>query len=371
MTRTLLSAALACSLIAATSGFLRADGEQKTIEAKGLKKSGSVFVLADEAEIENKMKEAIKVKSSKVIPAQKTLKQAEQAVEAVKKQIEQGKKYIDKLDSDLAAATTVTKHNQIVGEYRKAEKAMEALEEQLDKVEKAEKEKRTAAMQSAEEYSEQLLQIRKFYEKVERQYKSLGTDKEIKDALEALLKADPKSKLKLGPSPAMVATGTKLKNLEGTVFSESVPIKKTDGDLWTATVVFEDDDNKTTALEMEIDTGASSVVLSHKMAKDIGIEPGPDDPVVRGQLANGQVVQGKRVIAPRIRVGKFEVRDVECLVFGPEYPNASALLGQSFLSKFVYKIDAVNSKLVMTQLESPNAGSKSNSKKEADVREKD
>jgi clan AA aspartic protease (TIGR02281 family) len=287
----------------------------------------------------------------------------------VKKQIEQGKKYIDKLDTELAAATTVTKHNQLVGEYRKAEKAMEALEEQLEKAEKTEKEKRTAAMQAAEEYSEQLLQIRKQFDKTERQYKSLGADKGIKDALEALAKADPKAKLKLGPSPTMVATGTKLKNLEGTVFSESVPIKRTEGDLWTATVVFGDE--STAALEMEIDTGASSVVLSHKMAKELGLEPGADAPIVRGQLANGQVVQGKRVIAPRVRVGKFEVRDVECLVFGPEYPNASALLGQSFLSKFVYKIDAVNSKLIMTQLEAPNADSKSNSKKEADVREKD
>jgi clan AA aspartic protease (TIGR02281 family) len=359
MARTIVATLLVSLALTTLSGVVRADDELKTITDKGLKKTGPVFVLGDETEIENKMKDAIKVKSSKVMPAQKALKQAEQAVEAVKKQVEQGKKYIDKLDTELAAATTITKHNQLVGEYRKAEKAMEALEEQVEKAEKTEKEKRTAAMQAAEEYSEQLLKIRKLYDKVERQYKSFGTDKEIKEALEALNKADPKAKLKLGPSPTMVATGTKLKNLEGTVFSESVPIKQTEGDLWTATVVFEDDDNKTTALEMEIDTGASSVVLSHQMAKDIGIEPGPDAPIVRGQLANGQIVQGKQVIAPRIRVGKFEVRDVECLVFGPEYPNASALLGQSFLSKFVYKIDAVNSKLVMTQLDAPDGGSKS------------
>jgi clan AA aspartic protease (TIGR02281 family) len=369
MAKKLLSAVLACSLIAATGGFLRADDDLKAFEEKGLKKTGSVFVLADEAEIETKMKDAIKTKSTKVMPAQKALRQAEQGVEAAKQQIERGKKYIDKLDSDIAAATTVTKHNQLVGEYRKAEKAMQGLEDQLEKAEKTEKEKRTAAMQAAEEFSEQLLQIRKLYDKVDRKYKSIGKEKEVKDSLEELNKADPKAKLKLGPSTTMVATGTKLKNLEGTVFSEAVPIKQTEGDLWTATVVFEDDDNKTTAVEMEIDTGASSVVLPHKLAKEIGIEPGPDDPIVRGQLANGQIVQGKRVIAPRIRVGKFEVRDVECLIFGPEYPDASALLGQSFLSKFVYKIDAVNSKLVMTQLETPESGSKSKSKKDAEIKE--
>jgi hypothetical protein len=54
MLRKLLSTALACSMIVAPCGFLRAEGEQKTIEDKGLKKSGSVFVLPGEAEIETK-----------------------------------------------------------------------------------------------------------------------------------------------------------------------------------------------------------------------------------------------------------------------------------------------------------------------------
>jgi predicted aspartyl protease len=68
-------------------------------------------------------------------------------------------------------------------------------------------------------------------------------------------------------------------------------------------------------------------------------------------LANGQVVDAKRVVATRVRVGRFEVANVECTVFGPEYPEAGILLGQSFLGHFVFKIDAENSRLVMTRLD--------------------
>lgn len=359
MSRLILSTVAVCLLFALSGATLRGDEDhQKTIEKQGLKKTGAVFVLADEAAIEDKMKDALKTKTAKVMPAQKQSKQADQALEATKRQFEQVKRYIDKIDVEIAAATTITKHNQLVAEFRKAEKQLEALETQVEKAEQQAKDKRTAAMQAAEEFSEQLLQTRKLFDKVERQYKSLDKKQEVADALAALNKADPKAKLKLGPSATMVATGTKLKNLESTVFSEAIPITRTEGDLWTAAVVFGDKP----AVEMEIDTGASSVVLPHKLAKELGLEPGADAPLVRGQLANGQIVQGRQVIAERIRVGKFEVANVECLVFGPEYPNASALLGQSFLGKFVYKIDAVNSKLVMTQLDAPERSERSKSK---------
>ncbi len=334
------------------------DDGQKTLEAKNLKKVGPVFVLPVEAEIEAKWKDALKTKTAKVMPAQKASRQADAVVEAAKKQIERGKQYIDRIDTEIANANTIVKHNQLVAAYHKAEKALETLENQLDTAEQRAKDQRTAAMQAAEEFSEQLMATRKLFDKAERQYKSLEKDKKITAALAALDEADSKIKHKLGPSTTMLATGKKLTNLEGTVFSEAVPIRRTEGDLWTAAVVFGDKP----AVEMEIDTGASSVVLPHKLAKELGLEPDADAPVIRGQLANGSIVQGRRVIAPRIRLGRFEVENVECMVFGPEYPDASALLGQSFLGKFVYKIDAVNSKLVMTALDGPDRSEKPKSK---------
>jgi clan AA aspartic protease (TIGR02281 family) len=371
-----LCAGMTVGLALVTSVLPAADNE-KTLTDKGLKKSGSVYALPDEGQIEAKMKDAIKVKAGKIAPAQKQQKTAEQAVDVIRKQMEAGKKFLDNIEVEIPKAPSAAKHNQMVSDYRKAEKKMEELQTQLEAAEKTAKEKRNAVMQAAEEYNEHLLQARKLYDKIAKQYKGIATEKEVTDALAALNAADAKAKLKLGPTAAMLATGTKLKNLEDQVFSEAIPIKQGQGGLWSIGVMF----NNKSAVELEIDTGASSVVLPFKLAKELGLEPGYDAPTVRGQLANGSIVEGKKVMAPRIRVGRFVVDDVECLVFGPEYDQASALLGQSFLSHFVYKIDSVNAKLVMTKLETPeerkaakargDVDDKDGDKKDADTKDAD
>jgi hypothetical protein len=69
------------------------------------------------------------------------------------------------------------------------------------------------------------------------------------------------------------------------------------------------------------------------------------------QMADGHVVEGKKLVAGSIRVGKFEVEKVDVVVMPASLPNAASLLGQSFLKHFTYKIDTANSKLVMTKVD--------------------
>jgi hypothetical protein len=67
-------------------------------------------------------------------------------------------------------------------------------------------------------------------------------------------------------------------------------------------------------------------------------------------------VKCKRVYAKTVRVGKFTVEHVECGVMPADCPEAGALLGQSFLKHFTFRIDNANGKLIMAQVGPPGKG---------------
>jgi predicted aspartyl protease len=68
-------------------------------------------------------------------------------------------------------------------------------------------------------------------------------------------------------------------------------------------------------------------------------------------LADGRQVRAKRLAIPKVRVGKFEVDNVDCVVMPSSLPDAAPLLGMSFLGQFSFKIDTENKKLTMTKID--------------------
>ena len=56
---------------------------------------------------------------------------------------------------------------------------------------------------------------------------------------------------------------------------------------------------------------------------------------------------------PSLRVGKFTIKDVECVVMPTEKKNVPALLGQSFHKHFTYKFTPETGKLVLSKVETP------------------
>jgi aspartyl protease family protein len=81
------------------------------------------------------------------------------------------------------------------------------------------------------------------------------------------------------------------------------------------------------------------------------LKPRPDSPKTFFVLADGRQIEGNIVTAKSVRVGKFTIEDVECAVFGPEYPNVEPLLGQSFLENFIYKIDSGRNIISITRVD--------------------
>ena len=77
-----------------------------------------------------------------------------------------------------------------------------------------------------------------------------------------------------------------------------------------------------------IDTGATTVAMSPKLAQEIGIAYS-DAPVVRGKTANG-VVQGRAVKLATMTVGSITLKDVEAAVLESD---VELLVGMSFLRR--------------------------------------
>ena len=137
-----------------------------------------------------------------------------------------------------------------------------------------------------------------------------------------------------------------LETAEKSVLTESVDLRKQGGIYWLD-VTF----NGKTSKPMAFDTGASTVVLPFAMASELGLTPGKDAPTVKMHAADGSVTDCKLVIAPSLRVGKFTVKDVECVVMPADKTDVPPLLGQSFHRHFTYKFTPEAQKLVLTKVE--------------------
>ena len=128
--------------------------------------------------------------------------------------------------------------------------------------------------------------------------------------------------------------------------SEDVAIRKEGGVYWVDATF-----NGKFTKPMVFDTGASSVVLPADFALSIGLKPGPDDPVVTAQVADGSEVKAHKMVIPSLRVGKFTVANVECIVMPSEKKNVPPLLGQSFQKNFSIKLNVGAGKLVLSRID--------------------
>ena len=236
-------------------------------------------------------------------------------------------------------------HNRLVNVSNELADRMIILEKG-DKEEKEAAAARSAAAAVSEQYIDLLLQLRKDYDEVEAKYRQLAGDAKVEQALEDLSKDSPKP-FKLGPTASLAVLDRNLRKLESGVLSESIPLRRGAGNLWHVTVTF----NGKHAQEMAIDTGASLISLPYGVAQKAGLTPSAQDPTMRASMADGRVVEAKRVVAASVRLGKFTVEQVECAVMPPEMGNAEPLLGLSFLKHFNFKIDTAGGKLVMAKIE--------------------
>jgi aspartyl protease family protein len=317
-----------------------------TLKAKGINKTGSLS-LAIEADLAKKLKEEFKLK--------KTLQQASQMLEAAVQNSVQNDAAIAQLNQQLIIANRsndVAANNAIIAE-------LNLRETQRKQFSDAEREARGKASQAREDYITYTIEARRLAEKIDNQYKLLGEDKEVKSAIEELEKATSKT-FAFGPSKTMQASLKSLKKIEDTVLSDEIPLKNSGGGTMLVNAMINGNYSK----EMCLDSGSSLVLLPEKLAKEMAVTIPSDAKTIKLKLADGSIIDGKLIALPSVRVGKFEVENVECAVLGESYKGAEPLLGMSFLEKFNFKIDPDVGKLTMTKIDEPGkAGPASADKK--------
>jgi len=337
------------ALVVLVSNFARADAEsaQKLLQEKGLKKSKPYFLLEKELELTKMLRNATALRK-KVFDAQKKAEAAEQQLAGKKRLIVTYLQQRRELRVQLDRTRSFDAYTKIVSALNELADRI-ALMEQSDDLEKAAKAARAAVSQATGDYSEHLLKAEKRLNSIKERYADLAADPKVREAIAEVNKVEG-TEHKLGPGRTFLGSGKRLESLLEQVLSETIDVRLGPGDLWYVQVMF----NGEHAKEISIDTGSSAIALPFAMAKEMGIEPRSNDPAIFMQLADGRIIEGRKIIVDKVRVGRFTVEGVECVVFPPHCTKAEPLLGMSYLQHFNYKIDTKRSKLVMSRV---NTGS--------------
>jgi clan AA aspartic protease (TIGR02281 family) len=99
-----------------------------------------------------------------------------------------------------------------------------------------------------------------------------------------------------------------------------------------------------------VDTGASATVLYEKVSDALKLDPKDMTAVSDVALGDGRTVQAKEVRLDSITVGKSSVKGATALVMPGGSAGIDGLLGMSFLSHFVVRVDSANGKLILESL---------------------
>jgi len=111
--------------------------------------------------------------------------------------------------------------------------------------------------------------------------------------------------------------------------------------------------NKKVKTRLLLDTGASNILLSSRIAKDLGIEINAEKKEIgKVKMADGHEVDAMYVVLDSVNVQDVEAKGVGAVVLleDAEMEPHDGLLGMSFLNKFNFKIDTLNKKLILERL---------------------
>jgi len=137
----------------------------------------------------------------------------------------------------------------------------------------------------------------------------------------------------------------RLKQIEKEVFQETISLESNaSGSMFVNVTVGE------TMVPMVLDSGASMVILPSETATKLGITVPPGAQPMRLMLADGRSISASGVVIPKMRVGLFEVENVDAAVLEPNATGAEPLLGMTFLANFKFEIDGPSKTLKLMRV---------------------
>jgi len=319
------------------------DPANVALKSKGLKRVGTTYVVAEEAAVQKQLNEAkaLYKQLSLTVMQQRAFVQQSEENKVFFKELMQRRSL---LSQQLNQPLSVTEHNQIVTMLNEINDRMKLIDSENSDP-KAQDEANAKVAERREGFVQAVIDLRQQIDETQSKYKELAADAEVKDSL-AALNQKTKSKVALGPSRTFLTNVKLVEKIEASVLTESITMRRNNGVFWLD-VTF----NGKVTEEMVFDTGASLTVLPTDLAKKIGLTPSDSDPTIQCHIADGSIVDAKKMTIPSIRVGKFTVKNVECAVMPPSKNDISPLLGGSFNKYFDYKIVPDSGKLVLSKVD--------------------
>jgi aspartyl protease family protein len=334
-----------------------------TLEAAGLKVTTSGLTLPEETEFGKSIRDAAKQKKT-MMGADREVYAVQREVDDIKAQIAELKTQYKDLNVQLASLPAGTPNGRLVGAINATVTQIEELQEASRKAGERLKDARKKAGEVRDEFVQELLTMRSQANAIPEKWTAFAADDAVKGAVDAVNKALG-TKFALQPASSFTANNKQLKNFEDAVSSQAIKLDNETNSLWVNVTI-----NDKHKQRMIVDSGANTLSLPDKMARDMGIKAETDGVPMRVILADGRQVPALMIKLDSVRVGKFTVQDVECCVLGPDATDAPPLLGMSFLGQFKFEVDANQAELKLLKVESGEPQPKDKSKDKAKAAKK-
>jgi aspartyl protease family protein len=353
MPRSPLWIALVCLLDAPA---LPADepAAREILQGQGLKLVGSTYVLEAEPEI---------LKGFTAV--QKLQREHAQAVafgRAFERRATEGKTTIVGLTRQrlqlngqmqrLRQAGALAQYNQLVPLYNELTDRINLLQAGTSDP-KALQNVREQVARRREAFVQALVELRPRIDALTKNYAEISQNAQILSALEELNRT-ARSRLTLGPSRAFQGNLKSFEKAEATLLTETIPLRA-EGKVHVVDVTL----NGQVVEPMVLDTGAGLVSVPAELAARAGVLLQPNAPRVLVSVADGRQFEALPGWLNSVRVGKFTVERVECIVLPAEFANAPALLGGSFLRHFIVRISPEARTLQLSRVSETAEGSSS------------
>jgi clan AA aspartic protease (TIGR02281 family) len=334
-------------------GWITADESNQTIETPAVAEQspeldlivkGSNIVFASERDLSGGLSDAATLKR-KVKQAATPLRQIQQKINYYESGMVQGEQQLVKLNAQLANVQTIAANNQLVGAINTIEGQMALARKDLEALKNQENQARVGLNEAREAFVQHTLDLRKLADQLSEGYDKADDSPEIQEKIKALV-ADSGKELKFEKTSSLLSNLRKLEDLEKSVHREKISLRR-DGNTFYASVVI----NGKHTTEMIVDSGASLISLPYELAVSMDLKPEPGDKRILITIADGSTITGTLKRIPTVRVGTFELKDIECAVLGPEAVSATPLLGMAFLGEFQFQLDSAESTLGITQIE--------------------
>lgn len=349
-TRCVADGLIVMSLLLLTASPLAAatKSPQDVLKTKGLTKLGPLYLLDEDLKLTDSLKNIRKSESQVEAYAAKR-KTIEDDIDYAYNKVLRLRKEIAALDDQMGKVkqSNVEQYNQLVGQVNARNTAIEQ-----------------SASYMARRYGdlEKLLPptvdpigatfgLADRLDDAQKQYDKLAADGEVTAALADLNAANPKVKVRLGPSEQFKSELARLRKQRNTLNATMVKCEIAGGVLRAHTTL-----NGSTPVTMVVDSGAAYVSITEAVAKQLKLEPKPNDPEVTLVAANGKETKARVAVLDSLRVGPFVAKNVVCAILPESLGDVDCLLGGTFLQNFISRIDIAAGVLHL----SPISGQSSN-----------